>query len=306
MPKEGFIITISRKLKAAAMLALAAAALASLPAWAAAGPTYIVNGVTTPVREPYPGEDCKKIESLDSYYNRYTDYANGYSILYPAHMEVDASLSAVRTVFSDEQTRIEVYYDDFSNTGASANDYIYYGNRALKNSAAHTILADTWLRVDGRQTHLLEWKRPPLSRVPGDRNNYLCAEIVKNAQQVYTVFVKSSQPTAAARDVAASLRLFTPQGEARNIRHFAPSRTPLNAETKAFREKFFGRAAPLRWGVFEPSAPQTLNYLTELESKMDYRFPVLLHYQMFDEQFPVWGLQNAYQNGKYEIGRAHV
>ncbi|MDR3564248.1 MAG: glycosyl hydrolase [Negativicutes bacterium] len=236
---------------------------------------------------------------LAAEYDTYNDHANGYSISYPSQMAVDNSLAAVRTVFSDDKTRIEVYYDNFTGTSTTAQDYIYYGNKYVVRSPEHNIHNDQWFESGGRDVHLLEWSRRKLARVTADKNNYACAEIVKNDREVYTVFIKSSEPITGAMDIITSLTLFEPQGGARNAKGFSPSATAMNAETKTFFQKYFASDSPLRWGVFEPSAPQNMTYLEALENKLGFHFPFLLHYQMFDEYFPVMGLQRAYDNNKY-------
>ena len=42
-----------------------------------------------------------------------------------------------------------------------------------------------------------------------------------------------------------------------------------------------------------------MDYLTALEDKLGYKFPVLVHYQMLDEYFPAVGLERAYENQRY-------
>lgn len=195
------------------------------PALTAAAPRYIVNGVITHTRGLAPDDDNKEIESCSPGIDRYTDYANGYSILYPSRMTVDVSLAAVRTVFSDDKTRIEVYYDNFSGTATYASDYIYYGNKFVVRSPEHAIQTDTWFEAGGSRAHLLEWTRCKLARIPGDKNNYACAEVVKNDREVYTVFIKSSEPITGAEELLAGLHLFEPRGMARN--HRSSSRQPL-------------------------------------------------------------------------------
>jgi mannan endo-1,4-beta-mannosidase len=281
------------------LLALCLFAALILPAIAAAAPAVIVNGYQDEGGRRFPEDDVKTIVAAGAGHNIYTDHASGFSLRYPAHMTADWSLSALRTVFTDDTTRIEVYHDDFRGTAATAADYIHYGNKFVKASPHHTILADQWLQAGGRQAHLLAWTRPSLARVPGDKNHYASLEIVKNDYEVYTIFIKSAAPITGAADILAGFALVDRQGVPRNYKRFAPSRTPMNAETAAFYSRYFGDRAPLAWGIFEPSAPQTLGPLATIEKRLDFAFPVLLHYQMFDEQFPVWGLDNAYRSGKF-------
>lgn len=288
-----------RRLLSLAVIVCLAAALEGGAAAQANERQYIVNGRLAAGAAAEPGDDVKSIEPSGAGMNLYTDPANGYSIRYPAHMTVDAALSAVRTVFSDEQTRIEVYYDQFSGTSTTADDYIQYGNKFVKASPRHAVTADYWTEVSGYSTHVLKWARQPLARVPDDRPNYVCAEIVKNSREVYTVFIKSREPLANAGEIIASLRIVPRQGAARNDKDLRPSATAFSEETRSFYHQYFGVGAPQRWGIFEPSAPQSMNRLGELENQLEHRFAVLLHYQMFDDYFPVYGLQNAYENGRY-------
>jgi hypothetical protein len=265
----------------------------------AAGSIYIVNGIITNEDSANPEDDRKQIQSYSEAYNKYNDFASGISILYPAHMEVDTALSAVRTVIFDDKTRIEIYYDNFNGTPTSALDYIYYGNRFITNSPDHSIQQDSWSTINGYRTHMLKWTRRSLARVPDDKNNYACAEIVKNSNEVYTVFIKSSDYIDNAEEIVNSVNLFAPQGLPRNKRVFSPSATKMNAETQAFFARYFSPKSRLQWGIFEPSAPQSLNSLNELEAKLNFKFPFLLHYQMFDEYFPMMGLNKAYEDKRY-------
>ena len=273
-----------------------------LPSWAAAAPavgtTYIVNGSWQTENTAQPADDVKIIEPAAGGYNRYTDNPQGYSLLYPADMTPDVSLSAVRTVLSNGRTRVEIYHDNFDGTDTSANDYIQYGNRQITNGN-YTVLADRTVSLGGRQVHWLEWTRPKLSRVANDQNYYLCAEIVNTASEVYTVFIKSSQPIENGQEIISSFRAFAPAGQAQNVVNPSVSAPQLNPETTAFRQKYFSPESKLEWGVFEPSAPETMSYLTKLENAVEYRFPFLIRYHGLDESVPLRGLEQAYADGRY-------
>jgi hypothetical protein len=275
-----------------------------LPAWPAfaagdTGITYLVNGAMLTEPEFVPDDDVKMIEPYDGYFTKFTDYPHGYSLLYPAQMKPDVSEGSVRTVFSDETTRIEVYSDDFNGTNSSASDYVHYGNRQIASHPNHSIALDTWSEVNGYQTHLLEWSRPKLTRLNNDKNYYVSAEIIKSEAEVYTVLIKSSQPITNPMEIIGSFRLLEKHGTARNYLNIRPSKTKLNAETAAFQQRYFAPHSQLTWGVFEPSAPETMNYLAALENKVEYRFPFLLRYQGIGESLPLRGLEKAYQANRY-------
>lgn len=274
----------------------------SVPLFALADPAgtlYVINGVTTGEDTHAAGDDVKKIEPASDSLYQYTDFANGFSLRYPSGMVADASLSAVRTLFTDGQTDILVFYDSLAGKQSSATELIEYGNRFRNNTADHQIQADQTLYINGRQVHLLKWTRRQLSRVPGDKNHYVSAEIVKNAYEVYTVFIKSSHPIENELDLIRSVSLFPPQGHAGIYKRQGTSVTPLNEETRAFLRTYFAPGSPFHWGVFEPSAPHNMTNLFRLEENFGYHFPFIIRYQSLDENMPLQGLQNAYQHQTY-------
>lgn len=260
---------------------------------------YVINGVTSEQDTRQAGDDVKVIEPVDAATCRYTDLANGFSLLYPSYMIADASLSKVRTLFADETTQIEVLYDNFSHIEANAADYIEYGNRFTGNTADHTVETDQIRYINGYRTHLLKWTRRPLARIANDKHYYFTAEIIKNSQEVYTIFVKSSHPIVNEQELVASFRIFAPTGTPGIYKPSAPSRTPKNPETQAFLTQYFSVTSPLRWGIFEPNAPDNMTRLTELESTLQYSFPFLVRYQSLDGNVPLRALQQAYAQKKY-------
>jgi mannan endo-1,4-beta-mannosidase len=245
-----------------------------------------------------PADDVKVTCYVDDNYERLTDYANGYSLLIPHGLTVDASLSPVVTVLANENLRIEVYYDNFEGTPATTDDYASYSNKFINNARDHTLLCDETYRQNGFKIHLLEWTRRKLVQVPHDKNFYASIELAKNTNEVYTVIIKSTGPIANASELAASFMLTERRGIPRFNRPISPEHTRLNTETRAFYDKFFGVKSPLRWGIFEPAAPQTFEKLDELEKQLNYTFPVLLRYQSFDENLPLLALNAAQANGR--------
>lgn len=260
--------------------------------------TYIRNGIVTMDDNRQDNDDFKKIEAYNTWFNHYTDYANGYSMNYPISMTTDVSLSPVRTVFSDDQTTIEVYYDNFNNTLSNSNDYIYYGNRFINNTKYHNLEQDETLSINNNKVHLLKWTRRQLSRIPNDKNHYVSAEIIKNNNEVYTIFIKSTQTIENELDIIRSFNYFDRQGISQFNRLEQHSLTQMNQETKDLWYKYFSPTSPLQWGVFEPSAPETMDNLDTLEDKVNSNFSFIIRYQTLDENLPLNGLQKGYDHHK--------
>ncbi|MCX7779873.1 MAG: glycoside hydrolase family 26 protein [Negativicutes bacterium] len=281
---------------------LAAMLLSTLPPSlqaSAGGTAYLINGIPQAENTASPQDDLKAILSCNEEMVQYTDYAHGYSLLIPSGMQPDLTYGTVRTVFAGPEAQIEIYYDDFRGTISNADAYVYYGNRPLYQSPYFTVTEDVWEEVNGIRVHLLSWNRPKLARLANDKNHYVSAEFIKNAHEVYTVFIKSTRPFAAYRTIIDSFFLTGRQGTPRNYPALEMPHRRLSAETSAFWQKYFAPEASLTWGVFEPSAPENLNYLADLENKVDFKFPFLLRYQGIDEQAPVRGLLKAFAEGRY-------
>lgn len=273
--------------------ALLLATLAAAPSGAAS----IINGEYAGFA-PGPEDDVKVTCLVDNRYERLTDYANGYSLLVPQGLTVDASMSPVVTSLANDTLRVEIYYDNFTGTPATSQDYMMYSNKFITNTRDHTLAAEDNYQENGFTVHLLEWTRRKLVHVPNDKNYYASIELAKNQNEVYTVIIKSTQPIDNAREIAASFTLTERRGQPRFALPARQAHTPFNAETKAFYDKFFGINSPLRWGIFEPAAPQTFEKLDILENQLNYTFPILVRYQSFDENLPILALNSAYEHGR--------
>ncbi|HML89064.1 MAG TPA: glycosyl hydrolase [Methylomusa anaerophila] len=274
-------------------------AFTPIPISAASGAIFILNGEITAEPVAGPEDDLKKIEPAPAGFSRFTDYANGYSIYVPGDSYTDVSLSPVVNVFISSTSRMEIYYDNFYGTQADAYQYMEYGNRFARNTRDHTVLSDQMLNINGFDVHLLKWDRRKLAKIADDKNHYASIEMAKNGNEVYTILIKSSQPIANELNIARSFTLIERRGTPKFSKHFAHSTTLLNDETRKLYDEYFGMDSPLRWGIFEVSAPQTFETLDPLETSVNYQFPILVRYQSLDEHLPLHTLEQAYQRQRY-------
>ena len=262
-----------------------------------ASATYIVNGSVPHPEQAQKGEDMKLVQTAGGI-TTFTDFPLGYQISYPSHMKADVSLSAIRSVFTDEHTKIEVYYDNLTRSNARVADFIHYGRKFLANTKDHTILLNKTLWHNGHKIHLLKWSRRPLSRLQIDRRYYATAEVIKNDHEVYTIFIKSTEPFDEM-PIINSFRIIDPKGRGGIYLPLSQSKTPLNQETKAFLNTYFSETSLLSWGIFQPEAPDVMHHLTTIEKKLGYQFPFLIRYQPLGDDVPLCALTNAYEHGKF-------
>lgn len=233
-------------------------------------------------------------------YSTYVNSGRGYEINYPSNMQIDESLQQVRTLIFDKESQIEIYYDNFNNTVHNANKYISYTNYFLTNKKDHNIVYDKNTRINGKKAHLLKWNRAKLTKLEQDKNYYVSAEIVKNKYEVYTVFIKSSQPITNEMDILKSFKTFRPTGNVVSFPSplFRQTELKVSEETEAVYNRYFSNDSSLTWGIFEPAAPTTMEKLQKLEERVDYDFKFLIRYTDLDEPIAVQELENAYNKGK--------
>ncbi|AKL94176.1 endoglucanase H [Clostridium aceticum] len=260
---------------------------------------YIKNAQQVETSDFSLQDDFKVIQPINGSYNQYIDYPYGYSLHYPNHMWVDTTLSAVRTVIADTDTRIEIYYDNFKGTIHTADRYINYSNLFKLNKKDHTITKDENLRVNGLRTHLLKWHRDKISNLPNDKNYYVNAKIVKNQHEVYTIFIKSSKPIEDYMTIINSFRLVEKRGTAKVHTTYKTTEKNLNEATRNFYNQYFLKSDSLKWGIFEWTAASNYNFLNDLEKRLDYTFEFIVRYQTLDTNFPMEEMLMAYNNDKY-------
>jgi len=267
---------------------------------AAGSAIYIENGQQVEQPSEKPLKDLKMLAPGQDGCQRLSDYALGYRLDIPEGMQLDLSLSALRTVAYNNDTRIEIYHDNFNSSTSctSAAAFINYNNRFLNNARDHHLLERSYIQNDDLSYYLLRWTRDKLAHVDNDHNYYARAYYVISPQEVYTVWIKSAQPIENYERIFGSFARVDKRGAPGYFARYSPVEREWNESTRAFYEKYFNKEAALTWGIFEPTAPDSFNYLSQLEKRFDYSFPVILVYKSMDSTMPLADLQRAYEQGK--------
>ena len=231
----------------------------------------------------------------------YVNLEKGFKLEVPQELVLDDSLKAVRTVFASENTRLEIYMDDFTDTVHSAASYQSYSNLFLRNTRDHLRQVREVREIKGRSVQLLKWQREKLPALENDKNYYLSAEIVASPKRVYTLLFKSDEPLKNEMQILESFQAFQSYGEAKLPRDYikiSPGKK-YSPEAKELLEDYFGKSAPQRWGIFEPTAPLEMETLKALEERVEHEFSTLVLYQgLNDFHFPREAMDNAAQAGK--------
>ncbi len=221
-------------------------------------------------------------EELNAYSKYFSNHVDGYRLMVQNTMEADMSLSAVRAVLRDEKYTIEIY--DQTLDGSGVDGYASYSSSLLQDSAAYHVTFSGEMTLAGYRAIVLEWNRPLLSRVAGDKCYYASVDLELEDNRALSFLFKSTAPFDQFGSkyyalVVNTLTLIPQTASGIVTATLASENSHWNAETRQLYWDWFGEEAPLRWGIFKPNVLRTTwDTLTSLEERLDYQFPVILDY----------------------------
>lgn len=238
-------------------------------------------------------------------YDTFTNNVHGYRLNVDKNMSVDMTYSDICAVLENQDKRIEIYKQPLGG-GIGKNTYINYSNKFLDNTVDHTKEYEATETVNGKSVHVVQWTRTKLSRMENDKNYYATIDI-PSGDYIYSIFVKSTGPlweNGGYMHLASDFNTFTPTQAAytRKAKTDDVEKKGWNEETKAAYNQYFGQDSTLKWGIFEPNAPDSFTDLEGIESAVEFEFPIILNYTSFDNTIMhPWlkgRLDNAYAHGK--------
>lgn len=286
------------------MLLLSIIMIAVIPLTSFADQEYFINGELSEETAPNENNDVKTLTTFNEKYHLLTDYPNGYSVCIPVGLRLDTTLSPYKVSAYDDTMLIEFYYDDFNGSATTAVKYISDSNFFIRNNTIdHKKELETWLYVKGYKAHILKWSRSKLSRVENDKNYYVSAEIIKNEKEVYTIFIKSANPINGQlyTDIVNSFTIMEKKGTPYLKRTPAVNNTlRWNKETNSYFNSQFLKAGQFTWGLYDVQFHVRWEPLEALEGKLDYKFNILLRYNVFPEYENVLAIKNTLDRAHYQ------
>lgn len=183
------------------------------------------------------------------------------------------------------------------------NKYIYDEtyrdkNRIVLHSDNTTKVNDLWMQV-------IAFTRTPAPMRESKRNTYVYAYIYTGTQHYYRIMFKADEyNNELMNEVYKVLYSFSQDVPIRGVSGIYTDYKPVipknwTDETKAVYDKIVNAKTPY-WGCFNPLAVRYLKSerTEKLEEEVDFKFPVLLEYIYYWEDFPTEGMQKAYDDGK--------
>ena len=222
-------------------------------------------------------------------YNRFYNYVDGYSLPVDKALTADMRYSSVCATISNNNVRIQIFNQSLSG-GVSRNSYQYYSNGFLKNSVDHFLEQQNYQVISGHNVYVTRWYRNKLSRLANDKNYYICFDIPSRAGEILTIFISSVQPIyllGGFTHMIDGLQFFpkAAHGYIKKAAQTHPDSRDWSSETRAFYEEYFGAASSLKWGIFEPSFPNSPFSIKGLEADLNYTFPIALNYTGIDNKY---------------------
>lgn len=213
---------------------------------------------------------------------KFTNLVEGYSVVIPASMRIDMSISDVCAIFSDEYITLKIFKESFDTAGERLS-YLNYSNRFLDNTADHTLTKKESYQEGNIEYYITEWSRRRLSEVDDDRNFYACIDVCIGAR-VYTFFFKSNIPFnlyGGYDDIVNSLLVFDPAipvSNAYNKGYRGTDISRLSPYAKETYNKLFGEDTSFKIGLFPPDKFGGFARMEEFEERLGYKFCAFLVY----------------------------
>lgn len=267
----------------------------SAPLWMQ--PDLLIDNENLPVSHSNLMMPEERMGQCEPYGNmqKFTNFVDGYSIVVPADMNIDMSLSDVCASLSGTNILLKIFKETFSTAG-ERQSYIDYSNKFIQNTTNHVVEEDKTYTSNGREIHLLQWSRKKLSKIENDKNYYACIDVCEGAR-VYTFFFTSDVPfyrCGGYTDIINSLKTFDPSVPSANAYNKGYKKTGvshLNSTVRAKYNKLFSENSEFKLGMFPPDQYGGIEKMEEFEEKFNYEFCAFLEYTEVTDKFGMTNIQ---------------
>lgn len=271
---------------------------------------YYQNGVLLGAgQKPDFTQDVKQVVRQGNL-KKLTNNPAGYTVDLPAGMALDFRYSPAYVRAWSEQLDIKIsrerspypdvdtYLKDYPNRFIHTEEYEPY--RKLNNIK---ILEDGWKQINGRRSWIIRFARTPAAGSKETQNEYEFAYVLTGGTEFYSFMFRTDALASQQAAIDAVLNSFTKveaKGQAVFNLDLHPVLPKWNAETKAFYDQMVNSKS-VTWGIFTPWA-LTKDYtrIASMEQKLDYHFPILLHYQFPVDPFPLEAMNKAW-NERHQV-----
>ena len=267
---------------------------------------YYQDGVLlTEGQSPNFEKDVKQIV-LGSTENRLVDYPKGYELTYPGSMNLDFRYSPDFVRIYDEEMDVKVYRDTSWQSDVkellSGLPSPHFMDPTYIEANRLTIHEDKWIQVNGKDVRVYSLTRTPAPGSPEVQNSYTYAYIPTEDRTYYSIYFRSTSFEThkdTIYQIIESFKTVEARGQAVYSLNLEPVIPKWNEETAALYQKICNSEEVI-WGFFtpEPFSPKGKAKIQEVEAKLEFKFPVIMWYRYLGHEFPVQGMQEAYDEGR--------
>ncbi|MDF2530453.1 MAG: endoglucanase [Clostridia bacterium] len=225
----------------------------------------------------------------------------GFNITVLDNMQMDDSYQPYYIRFSNHTLDLKISKEKspYADLDSYFNKYIY---KYLLNETFHKanvikLLEHTNTTINGYKTKIVALSRDAAD--PAVKDYYYQAIMVSNKKDFYMLNFKTSDPdqdTKIIKDILNSFKVTEAAPKSFALK-FKPDPSALGGEALEFYNNL-RNANNVQWGIFYPASLKPFEKFKEIEQKINYKFPVMLHYIYLGSKFPKDTLQQAHENGK--------
>lgn len=251
------------------------------------------------VREIQVGKDMKYL----------VNHSRGFAVGAPRDAEFDFTCAQefIKVTSSVFDMVISKEFATEPNTKEYIAKYLnqYLLNENFRDKNRITLHSDNTTKVNDNWMQVIAFTRTPAPMGEYKKNTYVYAYIYTGTEHYYRIMFKAEEYSQELmNEVYKVLYSFSEDVPIRGTSDVYTNFKPVipenwTDETKHVYNKLANAQHPY-WGCFNPLAVRYLKTerTENLESQVDFDFPILLEYVYYWEDFPVEGMQQAYDNGK--------
>jgi len=246
----------------------------------------------TPIQEipkPAPRPKKFKLEAI------------GCNITLPDNLQMDDSYLPYYIRFSNESFDLKISkerspYEDLDHY---YNRYIYKYllNETFQKVNGIKLVEHTNTTINGYKAKIVVLSRDAAAET--NKHYYYQAIISTGDRNFYMLNFKTSQPELYQEAIQKALDSFKlTKAEPKSFAlKFKPDTSGLGGEALDLYNKLKA-SDNVQWGIFYPASLKPFDKFKEIEEKINYKFPVMLHYIYLGHEFPKETLKQAHKDGK--------
>lgn len=251
------------------------------------------------VREIQVGKDMKYL----------INHSRGFAVGAPRDAEFDFTCAQefIKVTSSAFDMVISKEFATEPNTKEYIAKYLnqYLMNENFRDKNRITLHSDNTTKVNDNWMQVIAFTRTPAPMGDYKKNTYVYAYIYTGTEHYYRIMFKAEEYSQELmNEVYKVLYSFSEDVPIRGTSDVYTDFKPVipenwTDETKHVYNKLVNAQHPY-WGCFNPLAVRYLKTerTENLESQVDFDFPILLEYVYYWEDFPTEGMQQAYDDGK--------